>query len=42
MSAPIDQPMTVLNGVLIRLVVMSVIVMMGTEQSLLMLHTVKV
>ena len=42
MSVPTDQLMIVLNSVLILLVVMSVIVMMDTEQLLLTLHSVKV
>ena len=42
MSVITIQPLIVLNSVLILLVVMSVIVMMDTEQLLLMLHSVKV
>ena len=42
MSVLTIQLLIVLNSVLIFLVVMSVIVMMATEQLLLMLHSVKV
>ena len=42
MSVPTDQLLIVLNSALILLVVMSVIVMMATEKSLRMLHSVKV
>ena len=42
MSVPTYQLLIAPNTALILLVVMSVIVMMATEQSLIMLHSVKV